>query len=88
MDIYAPPAGVEPKAIMLWIHGGCFVAGNSRMYNSKDLVATGDVMVIVPHYRLGVFGYLAADQLRSRDEINFSTGNYAHLDVLEALKWV
>ena len=61
MDIYAPPVGVEPKAIMVWIHGGCFVAGNSRMYDSKDLVATGDVIVIVPHYRLGVFGYLAAD---------------------------
>lgn len=44
-------------------------------------------MVAVNH-RLGVFGFLGADELRDRDEENYSTGNYGTLDLILALKWV
>jgi para-nitrobenzyl esterase len=88
MDIYAPPEGAEGKPVMLWVHGGCFTAGGPRLYNGAALVDTGDVVVVIAHYRLGVFGFLGADQLRERDEDHHSTGNYGHLDVIEALKWV
>ena len=27
LDVYAPPAGVTPKAVMVFIHGGCFTNG-------------------------------------------------------------
>jgi para-nitrobenzyl esterase len=88
LDVYAPPEGVAPKAVMVWIHGGCFTMGGPNNYPGSDLVDTADVLVVVIHYRLGVFGYLGADQLRERDEEDHTTGNYATLDALMSLKWI
>lgn len=65
---------------MVWIHGGCYVNGSSHGYSGTDLTKNGDVIVVVIQYRLGVFGYLGADQLRSRDTSHYSTGNYGQLD--------
>jgi len=73
---------------MVWIHGGCYVNGSAKGYNGKSLAATGDVIVISIQYRLGVFGYLGADQLRERDTSHYSTGNYGQLDQVQALTWV
>ena len=28
LDIYTPPTNVTPKAVMLWIHGGCYTTNN------------------------------------------------------------
>jgi len=88
LDVYAPPPGVVPKAVMFWVHGGCYVAGGPKVYRGQHLVETGEVVVVVAHYRLGVFGFLGADQLRDRDEEHHSTGNYGQLDLVMALKWV
>ena len=89
LDVYAPATkGDTPKAVMFWVHGGCYVAGGPAGYRGSHLVETGDVIVVVAHYRLGVFGFLGADQLRERDEEHASTGNYGQLDLVEALKWV
>jgi para-nitrobenzyl esterase len=60
LDIYAPPANVTPKAVMFWIHGGCYINGNLT-YSGEALVETGDVIVVVVSYRMGVFGFLGAD---------------------------
>lgn len=70
---------MTPKAVMFWIHGGCYINGNVS-YSGESLVETGDVIVVVVNYRMGVFGFLGADQLRDRDTENFTTGNYGHLD--------
>jgi carboxylesterase type B len=61
LDIFAPPEGAENKPVMLWVHGGCFTAGGPKLYNGASLVDTGDVVVVVVHYRLGVFGFLGAN---------------------------
>jgi para-nitrobenzyl esterase len=72
---------------MYWIHGGCFVEGASDEYSGNDLASHG-VIVVTINYRLGVFGFLGAEELRSRDTATGSTGNYGVMDAIHGLKWV
>src|ERR1700734_321974 len=44
--------------VMVWIHGGALVSGESDDYNPAKLVADG-VTVVTINYRLGALGFLA-----------------------------
>lgn len=73
---------------MFWIHGGCFVYGSAAGYDGAQLAQEYDMVVVVVQYRLGAFGFLGGDALRSRDPARGSTGNWGLLDNLAALQWV
>jgi hypothetical protein len=63
LNIYAPagssrqaskPAasgGSAGKAVMVWIHGGCFVSGAGSQYNGTQLAVSQDVIVVTVNYR-------------------------------------
>jgi para-nitrobenzyl esterase len=78
------------KAVMVWIHGGCYGYGSSSdpEYDGSPLASTQDVVVVTVNYRLGALGWLGHDALRPRDPMHGSTGNYGLLDNIEALRWV
>jgi len=44
---------------MIWIHGGGYIMGSKNAYVGTPLAVTGDVIVVVINYRLGVLGFLA-----------------------------
>ena len=83
------PSTTGSRAVLLWIHGGCYVSGSASdpQYNGSALAAAEDVVVVSIQYRLGVFGFLGDAILRSRDPRG-STGNYGLLDTVAALEWV
>ncbi len=84
----------EPLPVMVWIHGGAFLAGSTSLrldrglplYNGRGLARRGTVVVTV-NYRLGPFGFLAHPLLSSESPEGVS-GNYGLLDQLAALRWV
>ena len=51
--------GSSPLAVMFYIHGGGFSAGTSFQYPGVFLAAK-DVIVVVPNFRLNVFGKFAS----------------------------
>ncbi|KAH6931638.1 hypothetical protein HPB50_026147 [Hyalomma asiaticum] len=71
------------KSVIVFFHGGGFdTGGNSYFfYDGTQLAALGDVVVVVPNYRLGVFGFLSAGHPDA-------PGNMGLLDQLAALRWV
>jgi para-nitrobenzyl esterase len=71
--------------VMVWIHGGGFVGGESDDYNPNALVANG-VIVVTLNYRLGALGFLADPALASRP--GGPTGDYGLMDQQAALRWV
>ena len=73
--------------VMFWIHGGgCSAgAGSEPRYTNSSLPAQGLVLVTI-NYRLGVFGFLASEDLRK--EGGGSAGNYGLMDMVAALRWV
>lgn len=87
LNVWTPDlSGANP--VMVWIHGGSNVNGYSYEpnYLGHRLAARGVVVVSI-QYRLGVFGFLAHPEL-SAESPHASSGNYAILDQLEALRWV
>jgi para-nitrobenzyl esterase len=86
LNVFAPtghPAAGLP--VMVWIHGGAFVAGESDDYNPTRLVADG-VIVVTINYRLGALGFLADPALASHQ--GGPTGDYGLMDQQAALRWV
>lgn len=63
MNIYIPASGTKNKAIVMYIHGGMFVSGgaSAKVYDFSIFSTFGDVIVAVPQYRLGVFGFMHAN---------------------------
>eukprot|EP00750_Incisomonas_marina_P021595 INCI458.2.p1 GENE.INCI458.2~~INCI458.2.p1 ORF type:complete len:671 (-),score=83.18 INCI458.2:88-2100(-) len=100
INVYTPPQ-VDPTAknwpVMVYFHAGEFYMGagndleNNWPFDSapsapSPLLQHGLVIVTL-NYRLGNLGFLAADELRSRDPSG-STGNYGVQDQRQALLWV
>jgi len=81
-----PPKTKLP--VMVWIHGGGFVAGSSSepRQDGGNLSKKG-VIVVSMNYRMGVFGFFAHPELTKESEHNAS-GNYGLLDMVAALQWV
>ena len=74
--------------VMVWIHGGSNMSGNSNFYNPSQLVKNHDVIVVTINYRLGPFGWFNHPSINElSNEIN-SSGNYGNLDTIQALEWV
>jgi para-nitrobenzyl esterase len=78
----------ELRPVMVWIHGGGNTAGSaSEVYYDGARLARRDVVVVTFNYRLNVFGFLAHPALTAESE-HGSSGNYALLDQISALRWV
>jgi para-nitrobenzyl esterase len=73
--------------VMVWIHGGALVTGESDDYDATRLVEQGDVVVVTINYRLGELGFLAHPALTAESP-DHASGNYGLLDQQEALRWV
>ncbi|KAI0782410.1 cephalosporin esterase [Irpex lacteus] len=71
--------------VLVWFHGGGYVAGNVQNEKGDDLIneAGGGVIVVTLDHRLGGFGFLPGAQVKEKGALN--TGL---LDQQAVLKWV
>lgn len=83
MDIYKP-ANVENPPIVIFIHGGGFVFGDSSFYNGCKFAKEG-VMAVLIQYRLDLFGFMNTFDYFGDKSIG---GNYGLMDQQEAIKFV
>jgi para-nitrobenzyl esterase len=76
------------KPVLIYIYGGGFISGGSAcpIYDG-EAIAKKDVVFVSFNYRVGVFGFLSHPELSKESSYN-SSGNYALLDMISALKWV
>lgn len=83
------PAGAKPGdalPVYVFIHGGAYAlgSGSSATYDSTSFARDG-IVAVTFNYRLNAQGFLAT---RATWEKYGTTGNWGHLDQIEALKWV
>jgi para-nitrobenzyl esterase len=86
----APGGGDVPShshPVMVWIHGGGLIVGESDDYRPTKLVEQGDVIVVTINYRLGALGFIAHPAF-SAESAHHSSGNYGIMDQQFALRWV
>lgn len=89
LNVWTPrDRSIKNRPVMVWIHGGGFTqgAGHKEGYNGTRLAQQG-VVVVTINYRLGALGFMTHPEL-SKESPHRSSGNYAILDQIEALKWV
>ncbi|KAF7346479.1 Cytochrome p450 [Mycena sanguinolenta] len=82
--IYSPNLNSSLPTIV-WIHGGGYSLGAASFYNGSELVqeANNEVVVVVIQYRLGLFGFLAGQEVKDG-----GVPNAGLLDQDFALRWV
>ena len=74
--------------VMVWIHGGGFVAGaGSEPRQDGSRLAAKGVVVVSMNYRLGLMGFLAHPEL-TKEAPYKAAGNYGILDQVASLQWV
>jgi para-nitrobenzyl esterase len=89
LNVWTPAkSSNERLPVIVWIHGGGFVAGTpaEKLYHAEWLARKG-VVVVTVSYRLGVFGFFAHPELTTESGTH-SSGNYGLLDMIAGLKWV
>ena len=88
VNLWKPAGAAEKLPVLVFIHGGALQTGQPWYadYAGEGLARKG-VIVVNFGYRLGVFGFLATEELQAEDP-NGSTGNYGLMDQIKALEWV
>lgn len=89
LNVYTPAkTNKDQLPVLVWIHGGGFQTGSAseEEFLASKLAAKG-VIVVNIQYRLGIFGFMALDEL-SKENKNGVSGNYAMLDQIKGLQWV
>ena len=83
LNVYSPSVSpASPLPVMVYIHGGGFVAGDATSSTlGPSYLMDEDVVLVTLHYRLGVFGFLS---LGTKDV----PGNQGMWDQREAMVWV
>ena len=89
LNVFTPTQKTSPAPrhlpVMVWIHGGALVTGESDDYNPTQLVRDG-VIVVTINYRLGALGFLAHPALAGVP--GGPSGDYGLMDQQAALRWV
>lgn len=87
LNIYVPARKTaehtDKYPVIVIIYGGGYYSGGNSFpfYSGKYLAAYGNVMVVVPNYRLGIFGFY-------RSSVVEVPGDQGLWDLYAALKWV
>ena len=86
------------KTVMVWIYGGAQVAGNNigcktgsgeALFDGKKIVENNsDILVVVPNYRVGIWGSVNLSTLNGFTERYQFSNNLARLDIVQCLKWI
>lgn len=88
LNVWTPGLDDKKRPVMVWLHGGGFMAGASAVedvYDGENLARTGDVVVVSVNHRLNVLGFL--DLSAYGEEFRYS-GNVGMMDIVAALEWV
>ncbi len=80
LNVWTPAADDSDRPVMVWIHGGGFVAGSGNV--SGEVFAAHGVVFVSINYRLGPLGFLAHPALEG------PVANFGLLDMVLALEWV
>ena len=91
LNVYkADDASEVRKPVMVWIHGGAYVAGGTgiELFDCSNLIKENpDVIYVTVAYRLSVLGFLHLSHLADGKDYPDSQ-NLGLLDQKMALKWV
>ncbi len=88
LNIWTPATAGARLPVMVWIHGGGFIAGAGDLADEDGAaLARHGIVVVTLNYRLGIFGFLALPGFAAGSP-HRAAGNYGLMDQAAALRWV
>ncbi len=95
LNIWRPATGDKHLPVIVFVHGGSNITGYSAdpMYDGAALAKKANAVVVTANYRLGQLGFFRHPALRDTTvdptlTADDQSGNYAVLDVVQALRFV
>jgi para-nitrobenzyl esterase len=89
LNVFTTGTAGPRKPVLVWIHGGGDVDGETDDYDGSKLATGGPLgtptVVVTVNYRLGLFGFLSEAHLNAEGH---PWGNYGILDQQAALRWI
>ncbi|KAI6244773.1 Cholinesterase [Erysiphe necator] len=84
LDIYAPSSNPGPHPVFVFIQGGGLNGLANPNLDGTKLVTAADfnVVVVTFNYRVGLFGFLASEEIRKNGDLNVGL-----LDQRKVLEW-
>ena len=76
------------KPVMVWIHGGAYMAGSSIemvAYDGVNMSVHGDCVVVSMNHRLNCIGYF---DVSAFGEKYWNSGNVGNADLVVCLRWI
>ena len=88
LNVWRPAEKGTGLPVIVYIHGGSLQTGQPWYddYSGKGFASDG-VICVNMGYRLGIFGFLATEEL-AQEDADHTAGNYGLLDQIMALEWV
>ncbi|KAF9000854.1 Alpha/Beta hydrolase protein [Cyathus striatus] len=85
LNVYVPGALDTTRSlpVLVWIHGGGYEGGDGSDPGNDLIKFSGGLIIVTLQYRLGVFGFLAGEEVKKNGDLNAGM-----LDQQFALKWV
>ncbi|GKZ31954.1 hypothetical protein AbraIFM66950_000934, partial [Aspergillus brasiliensis] len=87
------PLGEPPKGgwpVLFFIHGGWLQFGHPNSFTAAALLGDAglNAIVVVPAYRLNVFGFLYSSEIvKDASSVGETAGNHGFWDQRQALEW-
>jgi para-nitrobenzyl esterase len=90
LNIWRPADRRGDRPVIVFVHGGSNVSGYTAdpVYDGAALAKAADAVVVSVNYRLGIFGFLSVPQLKSGTDPQEDSGNFALLDIIQALRFI
>jgi para-nitrobenzyl esterase len=88
LNVWTPATFSGKRPVLVFMHGGGYVAGCSNdllSYDGENLAKRHDVVVVTHNHRLNVFGFLNLSELSEKYS---DSGNLCMLDQVAVLEWV
>ncbi len=90
LNIWRPAGDASNLPVIFFVYGGSDISGYTAdpVYNGAALAKAANAVVVTANYRVGVLGFLNLAQLKTGASAAEDSGNFALLDIIQALKFV
>ncbi|MBV8273259.1 MAG: carboxylesterase family protein [Cupriavidus sp.] len=90
LNVWRPAGNATNLPVIFFVYGGSNISGYSAdpVYDGAALAKGANAVVVTTNYRLGVLGFLNVPQLKTGTDSATDSGNFALLDIVQALKFV
>jgi para-nitrobenzyl esterase len=90
LNIWRPSGDSANLPVIFFVYGGSNISGYTAdpVYDGAALAKAANAVVVTANYRVGVLGFINMAQLKTGASAAEDSGNFALLDIIQALKFV